>query len=48
MIGIDVGFGWTKVVSEEKTFKFPTWLAYYTPDPIAEVDIGIEFYWTPN
>ena len=38
MIGIDVGFGWTKVVSEEKTFKFPTWLAYYTPDPIAEVD----------
>jgi hypothetical protein len=37
-IGLDVGFGWTKVVTEEKTFKFPTWLAYYKPSSITEIE----------
>jgi hypothetical protein len=37
--GIDVGFGWTKVVCEDgKTFKFPSWIAYYTPTPISGLD----------
>lgn len=36
--GIDVGFGWTKVVTESgKQFKFPTWLAYYTPTPDSQL-----------
>lgn len=38
--GIDVGFGWTKVVTEDgKVFKFPSWIAYHTPAPISELDI---------
>ena len=38
MIGLDVGFGWTKVVTETETFKFPTWLAYYKPSSISEIE----------
>jgi uncharacterized protein YbaA (DUF1428 family) len=37
--GIDVGFGWTKVVNGEKAFKFPSWLAYHTLFPISEVSV---------
>ncbi len=37
--GIDVGFGWTKVVSDDNSFKFPSWIAYHTPTPVSELDI---------
>ncbi len=35
--GIDVGFGWTKVVTDDKIFKFPSWLANYISADISEV-----------
>ena len=37
-VGLDVGFGWTKVVTDTETFKFPTWLAYYKPSSISEIE----------
>ena len=38
-VAFDLGFGWTKVCSEDgKCFKFPTWLAYYSNDPLSELD----------
>ncbi|MEM3646751.1 MAG: ParM/StbA family protein [Thermofilum sp.] len=38
--GIDVGFGWTKVVTERgDEIKFPTWIAYYTSSPISELAV---------
>jgi hypothetical protein len=36
--GIDVGFGWTKVVTDDNSFKFPSWIAYHTPSPVSELD----------
>lgn len=35
--GIDVGFGWTKVVTDNKIFKFPSWLANYISADLSEV-----------
>jgi len=38
-VAFDLGFGWTKLSLETgESFKFPTWLAYYSNDPIGEVD----------
>jgi len=36
--GIDVGFGWTKVVTADSAFKFPSWIAYHTPGAVSELD----------
>ncbi len=45
-IGLDVGFGWTKVcVMEENTdpsyLKFPSWIAYHSNTPISELEIVV-------
>jgi hypothetical protein len=38
MIGLDVGFGWTKVAKDGREVgKFPTWIAYYDKD-MADVE----------
>ncbi|RMH00592.1 MAG: hypothetical protein D6699_07550 [Aquificota bacterium] len=35
MIGLDVGFGWTKVAKDGREVgKFPTWIAYYDKDMV--------------
>jgi len=38
-IGLDVGFGHTKVVYDGGKFKFPTWLAYHSPSSIDSVEV---------
>jgi hypothetical protein len=38
MIGLDVGFGWTKVVAGKGGFKFPSWLAYYKPSAMSDIE----------
>ena len=41
-IGFDLGFGWTKVCTDEGTcFKFPTWLAYHSGGAISEMETVI-------
>ncbi|SNR73635.1 ParM/StbA family protein [Desulfurobacterium atlanticum] len=38
IIGLDVGFGRTKVCTEEKCFSFPSWVARHTPSADEEVE----------
>lgn len=38
-IGLDIGFGHTKVVYDGGELKFPTWLAYHTPSSIDSVEV---------
>ncbi|HEM56221.1 MAG TPA: ParM/StbA family protein [Thermodesulfobium narugense] len=38
-IGLDVGFGFTKVAAEDGTkFKFPSWIAYFNKLPNSEIE----------
>ena len=39
VLGLDIGFGHTKVVYEGGKFKFPTWLAYHSPSSIDSVEV---------
>lgn len=39
VLGLDIGFGHTKVVHEGGKFKFPTWLAYHSPSSIDSVEV---------
>jgi len=34
--GIDVGFGWTKIVKDEEETKFPTWIAHHIHSPFSD------------
>lgn len=36
-IGIDLGFGFVKVVWEGGHLKFPTWIAFYTPTSLSQI-----------
>lgn len=39
VLGLDIGFGHTKVVSDGVKMKFPTMIAYAPNDPYAELDV---------
>lgn len=37
VLGIDLGFGYIKVAWNEGQFKFPSWVAHFTPTPLSQV-----------
>lgn len=38
IIGLDVGFGWTKVKTDDKEFKFPSWISHAANFSMSEIE----------
>ena len=38
VIGLDVGFGWTKVKTQDKEFKFPSWISHASYFSMSEIE----------